>query len=311
MHFAAPRTTLSHIFAAPTAAVMGAAIFAAILLAPLSLAAQEAPPPATSEYDNVPPGLLLTPAQRIDHAANVVPAAPVKNNETAGLVAPDEMAAPTVDPQMPMHSLSVLEQKPVATDDTPTIIAMPQIEQAYAKGEYQSIIRPLEMLVMQKDAHAALLLGIMMEEGKGVAANPQRAAELYARAADAGMPQAQHRLALQYYQGKGVAKDSLQAMMWLHIASSTYKDGPQKQRAIADRNNLQATLSRRDRETAMFMAREWMTRKGILHLLEEETEKPITAPSAPAPAAAPTVAPTPAAPTPATPAPAAPAPTAP
>ena len=271
--------------------MLSAAIFAAIVAAPLPLAAQEAPPPPTSEYDTVPPGLLLTPAQRIDHAANVVPAAPVKNNATEGLMAPDEMGAPTVDPQTPMHSLSVLEQKPVATDDTPTIIAMPQIEQAYAKGEYQSIIRPLEMLVTQKDAHAALLLGIMMEEGKGVPANPQRAAELYARAADAGMPQAQHRLALQYYQGKGVAKDSLQAMMWLHIASSTYKDGAQKQRAVGDRNNLQATLSRRDRETAMFMAREWMTKKGILHLLEEETEKPVTTPSAPTPAVAPVVVP--------------------
>ncbi len=230
--------------------------FTLLLLATAAHAGDGAPP--LSEYDNVPPGLLLTPAQRLE-------------SETPQQADTQQPAPDTtgIDPQVLTHSLKVLEDKPAQNSEA-KIIGMPQIEQAYAQGKYADIIRPLEENVAQNDAQAALLLGIMYDSGQGVSANPQRATELFARAAEANVSQAQHRLALQYYQGRGVAKDSLRAMMWLHIAAATFKDGPQKNRAIADRNNLDAALSRRDRETAVFMAREWLTKKGIAHLLDAQ-----------------------------------------
>lgn len=219
-------------------------------------------PPPLSEYNNVPPGLLLTPAQRLERAS---PPAETQHAEQ-----PQTEPAASVDPQVITHSIKVLEDKPAENSEV-KIIGMPQIEHAYAQGKYADIIQPLEHNVAQNDPQAALLLGIMFDGGQGVTANPQRAAELFARAAEANVPQAQHRLALQYYQGRGVAKDTLRAMMWLHIAAATFKDGPQKERVIGDRNNLEAALSRRDRETAVFMAREWLTKKGIAHLLDADS----------------------------------------
>lgn len=241
-------------------------VFVAIALLTMTAPAQAGDmPPPVSEYDNVPPGLLLTPAQRLEMTAPATATPAQQGSDTAD----------TLDPQVLTHSLKVLEDKPVQTGEN-KIIGMPQIEQAYAKGQYTDIIHPLEENVAQNDPQAALLLGIMFDAGQGVAANPQRATELFARAAEANLSPAQHRLALQYFQGRGVAKDNLRAMMWLHIATATFKDGPQKDRAVLDRNNLDAALSRRDRETAVFMAREWLTKKGIAHLLDDNTATPAT-----------------------------------
>lgn len=241
--------------------MMMRSVFTALVIVLIATTAQAGDiPPPTTEYDNVPPGLLLTPAQRLEITAP----------DQAVATKPDTQNTDSLDPQVLTHSLKVLEDKPIQTDQA-KIIGMPQIEQAYAQGKYADIIHPLEENVAQNDAQAALLLGVMFDAGQGVTANPQRATELFARAAEANVSQAQHRLALQYYQGRGVAKDSLRAMMWLHIAAVTFKDGPQKDRAVLDRNNLDAALSRRDRETAVFMAREWLTKKGIAHLLDADT----------------------------------------
>ncbi len=245
----------------------------ALVLLATPAQAGDTPPPIT-EYNNVPPGLLLTPAQRLELTAPQQGQTPTTPNNTPP-------TTDSLDPQVLTHSLKVLEDKPVQNGEA-KIIGMPQIEQAYAQGKYADIIHPLEQNVAQNDPQAALLLGVMFDSGQGVAANPQRATELFARAAEANVSQAQHRLALQYYQGRGVAKDSLRAMMWLHIAAATFKDGPQKDRAVLDRNNLDAALSRRDRETAVFMAREWLTKKGIAHLLDADTA-PTNTPTAPKP----------------------------
>lgn len=222
--------------------------------------AQAAAISAAGEYKDVPAGLLLTPSQRLEMQH---PDAPQPQND--GDVGPDT----SLDPQILTHSIKILEDKPEQQANI-KIIGMPQIEAAYAQGKYADILHPLEESVDQNNPEAALLLGIMLDAGQGVAANPTRAAELYTKAAEANLPQAQHRLALQYYQGRGVAKDPLRAMMWLHIAAVTFKDGTQKQRVITDRNNLNAALSRRDRETALFMARDWLTKKGLVHLLDDQ-----------------------------------------
>lgn len=225
-------------------------------------AAAETPAASENEYATAPDGLLLTPTQRRERLS------PKKDTELApGDVAPDAR----LDPQILTHSLEPLENKSEQAKDA-KILSMLQIEEAYTQGKYEEILPPLEEAADQNNPQAALLLGIMLDDGQGIAANPARATDLYTRAAEANLPQAQHRLALQYYQGKGVAKDLLRAMMWLHIAAATYKEGPQKQRASADRDNLNTALSRKDRETALFMAREWMTKKGTVRLLDAEQQ---------------------------------------
>lgn len=215
--------------------------------------AGDAPP--VSEYDTVPRGMLLRPDQRS--------------------VAPVETAvdAPAIDPQVPTHSLTDI------TGDTAAPVAaalqsMAQIEAAYAAGRYAEVAGPLEMLVAQGDPNAMLMLGVMLETGQGMPANPTRAAALMTRAAESNIAVAQHRLAIMYYQGKGLAKDDVRAMMWLHIAIAKYPPGAARDRAVSDRSNLDAEMPRRDRETALFMAREWLQKRGELHLLDAGVPAP-------------------------------------
>lgn len=212
-------------------------------------------PSASEDYRDVPSGLLLSPAQRQENT-NITPEPP-----EAG-----------IDPQIQTHSLNLITQN---TDSAATILGMREIEAAYAQKKYTSIIKPLEYHVNQNDMQAAVLLGLLYESGQGVAADAQRATALFARAADAGIPAAQHRLALNYYFGRGVSKDSLRALMWLQIAALSYKDGTQKHRVISDRDNLSAALTRREQDAALLMAREWLTKKGKAHILDAQQPLPV------------------------------------
>ena len=221
------------------------------LLAGVALAA-DAPP--ISEYDNVPVGILLTPEQRAALQAKTP-------------VATDTSSGPAIDPQVPTHSVDKLTGDTNAPL-TPTIQGIDQIEKAYAEGRYAEILTPLEELVAQGDMAATLMLGVMLETGQGGVENLPRAAALMTRAAEGGLAVAQHRLAIMHYQGRGVAQDDVRAMMWLHIAVAKYPPGAQRDRASSDRANLDANLTRRDRDTALFMAKEWLTKRGEAHLLD-------------------------------------------
>lgn len=222
------------------------------LLMTLPAEAGEGNPPPVSEYDRVPAGILLGPQQRETPAA-----------------ATDTATDQGVDPQVLTHSVTDLTA-PVTTADheAPKIQTLNQVEAAYAAGRYTEVITPLEMLVAQNDTRAALMLGVMLDTGQGVEANPERAATLMTQAAEGGIALAQHRLAIMHYQGRGVAKDPMRAMMWLHIAIAKYPPGAERDRAMADRSNLDAALSRRDRETSLFMAREWLSKRDEAHLLD-------------------------------------------
>ncbi len=223
------------------------------LLVMTALPAQAGDAPPMSEYDHVPQGILLDAAQRTR--------APV-----------DEAAAPvpSVDPQVPVHSVEGLAPAKPDTVIAPRLQTLDQIKAAYAAGRHKEAVTPLELLVAQNDAEAMLLLGIMLENGEGIPADPARAATLLQQAAETDLPLAQHRLAILYYQGKGVAKDDVRAMMWLHVAAAKYPPGPERDRALADRRNLGAALTRRDRDTAQLLAREWLEKRGEAHLLQPQ-----------------------------------------
>lgn len=209
-------------------------------------------PPPTDEYKTIQPGILLDPAARAN----------MQQQQAASDDSGDE--------QVLTHSLDVLQpQKPVQPQ-APAIVTIDQVQQAYAKGKYADILQPLNTLVAQKNPQAQLILGLMYEQGQGVDKDPIHAAQLMGLAAENNVPLAQHHLAIMYYSGAGVPKDAAQAMKWLHIAIAHYPAGPEKDRAISDRKNLDAAISRKDRETAIFAAREWMAKRGETHLLDEQ-----------------------------------------
>jgi hypothetical protein len=64
-------------------------------------------------------------------------------------------------------------------------------------------------------------LGEMYANGKGVPANPAKAAELYRRAADGGNAEAMCNLALAYAQAKGVERNLSEAHFWALLGQST------------------------------------------------------------------------------------------
>lgn len=207
--------------------------------------------PASEEYARVPKGILLDP----DQAA--------------------EMAAPEggvmLDPQAPRHSLKTLGE--VQDDNSQnrksTIASVAQAQIAYNEGKFDEIREPLEEMAARNEAGAQLLLGMMYEKGEGVKQDYGRAADLMTQAAENNLAIAQHRLAVMYHRGVGVPRDDARAMMWLHIAIAHYPTGFEKTRAISDRDNLDQSISRRDRETAIFTAREWLGKRGEAHLLDQ------------------------------------------
>ena len=61
-------------------------------------------------------------------------------------------------------------------------------------------------------AAARCSLGVMYENGRGVAKDEARAVELYQAAADQGLAAAQCYLGVMYENGRGVAKDEARAV---------------------------------------------------------------------------------------------------
>ncbi|MGZ8469747.1 MAG: protein kinase domain-containing protein [Gemmatirosa sp.] len=92
-------------------------------------------------------------------------------------------------------------------------------------------------LAAQSDSEAAARLALLLDSGRGVAADPARAVTLLRRAADAGHVPSQRALAERLAQGRGIRKDEATALAWyLRAAGSgdvpsmlalgnAYKDG--------------------------------------------------------------------------------------
>lgn len=140
--------------------------------------------------------------------------------------------------------------------------------QMYREGRFEEILPSLEAMAHNNHEGARELLGIMYRLGQGVRPSADRAAGYLLLAAEANRPLAQHHIGIMYYLGEGVEKNLIRALMWLHVAILHYPDGPEKERAKEDRDQLYKELSRREKETALQEAREWLMKRGEAHLLD-------------------------------------------
>lgn len=154
------------------------------------------------------------------------------------------------------------------SEDSEAAMTMEDITNAYAEGKYELIFKRIVPLAESGQHKAEELLGIMYLNGQGVEKNAERALPWLNKAAEANQPLAQHHLGVIYYLGEAVSADTVRALMWLHIAILHYPEGPQKKRAIEDRDNLYLQMTRRDKERAVTMAREWLEKRGEGHLLD-------------------------------------------
>lgn len=186
--------------------------------------------PSLDEYNGVPPGLLLSPEEAEKLAQ--------ETGEEVGLKGPRKLN-------------------------------YDKIMDLYKNGDYEEVFRNIVPLAEGGHHGAEELLGVMYRQGQGTKADPLKAFDYLTKAAENNRPLAQHHLGVMYYLGEGVsAPDAVTALMWLHIAICHYKDGPEKDRAEQDRDNIYPQLTRREKDRALEMARTWLTKRGEAHLLE-------------------------------------------
>ena len=92
--------------------------------------------------------------------------------------------------------------------------------EAYDKGDYATALREFTTLAGQNHADAQFSLGLMYDDGRGVAQDDKQAVQWYKLAAGQGDADAQFNLGNRYADGEGVAQDDSRAHMWFDIAAS-------------------------------------------------------------------------------------------
>jgi TPR repeat protein len=90
---------------------------------------------------------------------------------------------------------------------------------AYQRGDFAAALRLFQPLAEQGDASAQSNLGVMYEQGRGVAQNYREAMRLFRLAAMQGDASAQSNLGVMYYTGQGIAQDFREAMRWYRLGA--------------------------------------------------------------------------------------------
>ncbi|MGM0422362.1 MAG: tetratricopeptide repeat protein [Pseudomonadota bacterium] len=115
--------------------------------------------------------------------------------------------------------------------------------QYYADGEYGRAIYGLLRLARDDNAKAAETIGLMYRYGQGVPQDNAQAIKWFNTAAEEHRPLSQHHIGVMYFSGHGVGKNMMQASMWLRLAVMNYNDGPDKERAKQDLQNVSLRMS--------------------------------------------------------------------
>jgi TPR repeat protein len=95
-------------------------------------------------------------------------------------------------------------------------------------------------------------LGVMYETGHGVPQDFTAAANWYRKAADQGDAEAQFNLGVMYYKGLGVPQDYVMAHMWSNLAAAAGN-----QEAVRDRDIIAGLMTTVQIAEAQRLAREW------------------------------------------------------
>jgi hypothetical protein len=90
---------------------------------------------------------------------------------------------------------------------------------AYEHGDFAAALRLFQPLAEHGDASAQSNLGVMYEQGRGVAQNYREAMRWFRLAALQGDASAQSNLGVMYYKGQGIAQDYREAMKWYRMAA--------------------------------------------------------------------------------------------
>jgi len=126
---------------------------------------------------------------------------------------------------------------------------------AYDKQDYATAIVHFKAAAAKGNASAQYNLGVMYDEGHGVAQNYAEAVRWYKLAAAQGLDDAQYNLGVMYRNGHGVAQNFVQAHVWFNLAATkSDKD------AVKERNNIAKKMTQQQIAEAQKLARECLAR---------------------------------------------------
>ena len=120
---------------------------------------------------------------------------------------------------------------------------------------YAEAVRWYKLAAAQGLDDAQYNLGVMYDEGHGVAQNYAEAVRWYKLAAAQGLADAQFNLGHMYRNGHGVAQNFVQAHVWFNLAATkSDKD------AVKERNNIAKKMTQQQIAEAQKLARECLAR---------------------------------------------------
>ena len=128
---------------------------------------------------------------------------------------------------------------------------------AYNRGDYETALREWRPLAEQGDATAQYNLGVMYDNGRGVARDYAEAVKWYRRAAEQGEAAAQFNLGFMYATGQGVAQDYVLAHLWYNLAASRLPPGENRNTAVRNRDIVETLMTPAQVAEAQKLAREW------------------------------------------------------
>jgi TPR repeat protein len=95
---------------------------------------------------------------------------------------------------------------------------------AYKAKNFAAALNELQPLADKGNAEAQLYVGLMYDNGEGVAVDYRQAVLWYTRSAEQGNPTAQYNLGMMYANGLSVPMDGVQALKWFNLAALTGGD---------------------------------------------------------------------------------------
>jgi TPR repeat protein/serine/threonine protein kinase len=194
------------------AAIVGGALIIALALFSVTHFGGPGPQPLATPTPSAEVATpVSTPAITPNPTASIAVTTPGAAPAAAATPAPIAAATPT--------PIAVTEATP-----SPSISATPLQEKVTTKTFYKATPY-LSLPIVQKAAAAGNIyamnnLGVLYQNGQGVAQSYVKAREWFQKAADAGHPDAMNNLGELYYYGRGVARDYTQARDWYEKAAA-------------------------------------------------------------------------------------------
>ena len=127
---------------------------------------------------------------------------------------------------------------------------------AYDGGDYQTAFEEWVVLAWQNDTRAQVAVAGLYRTGEGRPVDLVNAARWYQRAADLGNAIAQLNLGEMYMLGLGVARDTVQAHLWLSLAARQSRDWARERR-----DELAKEMTPEQLDHAKRLQRDWKVRK--------------------------------------------------